>query len=242
MSTMWDSRAVPAPTFVYLSQLWDDWTSQGRLGTTLSPETCFLLGGVDGGQQYCCMLQSASFSRWLRKPQTHHVQLRTSLSFTRSKLNCGSEDYLHTLLGRKVALPGRWHAEGSYRGTHCWIDWNDKKRTSALCGLDYKILYRLPVLFLHFGQSCIRTPRGSLLALLHCKGFISGADQYLCAYLKPFFNLKWPLSSGPTFLWGRFLRFVCVCLCFSKLLLKKSKIVHSAFQQGLKVLSKGRRN
>lgn len=135
--------------------------------------------------------------------QTHHMQLQRSLSFTHSKSNCGSEAYIHTALGSKLALPRRWHAEGSYGGMHCWIDlkcWKDKKKTSTLCVLDCTVPCCLPVLFLDFGPSCSCTPQGSILAFLHYGGFISGTDQYLCSYLKLFFHLKWPLSSGSTFL------------------------------------------
>lgn len=67
-------------------------------------------------------------------------------------------------MGSKLALPGQWHDEGSYGGIHCWIElkcWKDKKGTSALYVLDCTIPYFLPVLFLHFRQSCICTPQGS---------------------------------------------------------------------------------
>lgn len=123
--------------------------------------------------------------------QAHHAQLWRSLRFTHS--NCGSEAYPCSALGCKLDLPGQLHSEASHRGIYCWIDLRcrkDKKRSSSLCVLDCIIPYYLLVLFLHFGQSCICTPQGSILTLLHYKGFKSGADQYLCAYLKPFFPFK----------------------------------------------------
>lgn len=224
MSIVWDSRAIPGPEFSCLYQWCDDWISQRQLGNTLPPEPCFLLRSMGRGQSYSCMLQSAPFPRGLRK----HAAADTSCCREVWALLTQSQIVGVSLIfmGSKHALPGQWHDEGSYGGIHCWIElkcWKDKKGTSALYVLDCTIPYCLPVLFLHFRQSCICTPQGSILALLHYKGFISWADQYLCAYLKPFFHLKWPLPSGSTFLWGRLLRFVCICMCFSKLLLKKVK-------------------
>jgi len=117
--------------------------------------------------------------------------------------------------------------------------WRDKKRTLTLCGLDCTILYHLPVLFLHYEQTCICTPQGIILALLHCKGSVSGGDQYFCAYLKPCFPFKMVFVFGISLSMRKaFKIFLCIYVFF-QVYDEKSKIVHRAVQQGLRVISKG---